>query len=326
MERRRLGDSDLDISTIGFGCWTIGGRNFVDGLANGWADPDPDEVVAGIKVALDAGVNHFDNADVYGNGTAERRLRDALRKLGASTDDLVLATKVGHHRGTAAHAYEPQHIRAQCEQSLINLGRDHIDLYYFHHGDFGANDQHLSDAIGAMRELQAAGKIRAIGLSAYHATDFVRLVPRIKPAAIQTWAHALDDQFIRNGSVLADLLDRTGIGFVAFSPLAQGRLLGKFTSANPPSFPEGDHRRGQAAFSAEALATLEPRIERLKARFGDDTESLVAMALGYVLAHPVVTGVIPGFRNARQAQGNVAGQGKALSLEDVAWMQGVLGE
>ena len=76
-------------------------------------------------------MNHFDNADVYGNGKAERMLARAFKKLGVKSTDYIIASKCGSFPGTAAHAYEPQHIRPQCEQSLINLDREYIDLYYF---------------------------------------------------------------------------------------------------------------------------------------------------------------------------------------------------
>jgi aryl-alcohol dehydrogenase-like predicted oxidoreductase len=143
MNYRNLGTSDVKVSEISFGCWTMGGLNWVNGQPNGWANVDEDEVTQGIKTALDAGVNHFDNADVYGNGRAEQMLARVFDRLGVKSTDYVVATKIGHFPGTAEHAYEPAHIRHQCEQSLINLKRDYIDLYYFHHGDFGPDAQYL---------------------------------------------------------------------------------------------------------------------------------------------------------------------------------------
>src|ERR1700760_4040625 len=107
MNYRKIGTSDVKVSEISFGCWTMGGLNFVNGQPNGWANVDEDEIVAGIKTALDPGVNHFDNADVYGNGRAERMLNRALKKLGKKSTDVIIATKIGHFPGTAEHAYEP---------------------------------------------------------------------------------------------------------------------------------------------------------------------------------------------------------------------------
>jgi len=325
MNFRELGKSGVKVSEISLGCWTMGGLNWVNGHANGWANVDEDEIVAAIKTGIDAGVNHFDNADVYGNGKAEQMLRRAFDKLGLNTNDFVVATKVGHFPGTAAHAYEPAHIRHQCEQSLINLGRDHIDVYYFHHGNFGESDMYLDDAADVMDALVTEGKVRVKGQSAYSSNDFLRVTPRVRPAVFQSWAHALDDQFIRPGSPVRELMAKEEITFVAFSPLAQGRLLDKFDPTKPPSFEPGDHRQNSNAFSSEAIAELQPKLQKLKARFGDSVADLASVALNYVLAHPHVACVIPGFRNERQVKVNVGADGRYMSQEDVAYVREVLG-
>jgi hypothetical protein len=248
-------------------------------------------------------------------------LRRVFDRLGVNTNDYVVATKVGHFPGTAAHAYEPAHIRHQCEQSLINLCRDVIDVYYFHHGDFGPSDMYLDDAADVMDRLVAEGKVRVKGQSAYSADDFERVTSRVRPSVFQSWAHALDDQFIRPGSRVSNLMAKEGITFVAFSPLAQARLLDKFDPNNPPQFEPGDHRQGSGAFGAEAIAALKPKLGQLKSRFGDTTADLASVALNYVLAMPNVACVIPGFRNENQARVNVAAAGRALSAEDVKFVQ-----
>ena len=324
MQYRPLGTSDVKVSEISFGCWTMGGLNWVNGSPNGWANVDEDEITAGIKAAVEAGVNHFDNADVYGNGRAERMLARVFDRLGLKSTDFVVATKIGHFPGTADHAYEPAHIRHQCEQSLINLKRDHIDLYYFHHGDFGPNAGRLEDAAATMDALVTEGKVRVKGQSAYSADDFERAVPVVRPQVLQSWAHALDDQFVRPGSRVSTLMETHGLTFVAFSPLAQGRLLDKYDPANPPQFEPGDHRRGSGAFGAEAIAALKPKLAALKARFGDTTEDLAAMALGYILAQPRVACVIPGFRNERQAHCNLAAEGRPLTAADLDFIRQTL--
>ncbi len=321
MKYRKLGSSDVEVSEISFGCWTMGGLNWVNGNANGWANVDEDEIAAGIKVAIDAGVNHFDNADVYGNGKAERMLARVFDKLGVKSEDFVIATKIGHFPGTAEHAYEAAHIRHQCEQSLINLKRDYIDLYYFHHGGFG---DHLEEAAATLDSLVAEGKVRLKGQSAYSYDDFAKAVPVVKPVALQSWAHALDIQFVSPDAKLQGLMNDHKCSFVAFSPLAQGRLLDKFDPNNPPTFEPGDHRQGSGAFKAEAILALKPKLEKLKARFGEKTEDLARMSLQYLLAMPNVACVIPGFRNPRQAACNVAGADKPLSAEDVAFIRETL--
>ena len=251
-------------------------------------------------------------------------LARAFDKLGLNTNDYIVATKIGHFPGTAAHAYEPAHIRHQCEQSLINLKRDYIDVYYFHHGSFGEGDFYLDDAVETMNRLVEEGKVRVKGQSAYSADDFERVTPKVQPECLQSWAHALDDQFIRPGSRVANLMAEKGMTFVAFSPLSQGLLLDKFDPYNPPQFEEGDNRRGRSGFETENLLALKPKLAKLKARFGDSVEDLAGVALRYVLNMPNVACAIPGFRNERQVKANLAGVTRELSEDDMNFIREAL--
>ena len=317
MNYRRLGKSEISVSEISLGCWTLGGLNWVDGSPNGWANVDDGEAISAVHYALEQGVNHFDNADVYGNGRAERLL---ARALGKQSKDVVIASKLGHFKGTAEHAYEALHVRHQCEQSLRNLGRDYLDIYYFHHGDFGPEDRYLDDALDVMHRLREQGKIRLVGLSAYSEADFLRLVPKIEPDVLQSWAHALDDHFIRPGNPVADMMKERGLSFVAFSPLAQGVLLDKYDPERPPTFEAGDNRKDNTRFSSDSLRSLKPKLERLKQRFGSGTEDLARVALNYVLSFAPVACAIPGFRNERQVRVNLSAAGRPLSREDVEFV------
>lgn len=323
MRYRQIGKTDIEVSEVSLGCWTMGGLNWVDGHANGWANVDEDEITTAIRRALDAGVNHFDNADVYGNGRAERMLARVLDRLGVNSSGVVIATKMGHFKGTAEHAYEPAHIRHQCEQSLINLKRDYIDIYYFHHGDYGENDCMLDDAVATMNQLVAEGKVRVVGQSAYQSSQFERIVPRLRPSVLQSWAHALDTKFVRRGTIVSQLLEKYEMSFVAFSPLSQGLLLDKFDPANPPRFEPGDHRAGNPNFRGEGLAKLKPKLQQMKARFGDSVESLSSAALRYVLQFPRVACVIPGFRNDSQVRCNLSAVGSEFSVDDFNFVDSV---
>ena len=127
MKYRPLGTSGVQVSEVSFGCWTMGGLNWVNGSPNGWANVDEDEIVRAIKTGLDAGVNHFDNADVYGNGRAERMLARAFKKLGVKSTDYIVATKIGHFPGTAESRFRarahPAPVRAVADQSRARLHR-----------------------------------------------------------------------------------------------------------------------------------------------------------------------------------------------------------
>ncbi len=336
MHYRALGKTGIKVSEVGFGCWTMGGPNFspANGQPIGWADINEEDILQGIKVALDAGVNHWDNADVYGNGRAERLLARCLNKLGARRSDQVIATKVGHHAGTAPHAYEPSHIRRQCEQSLRNLQTDCIDLYYFHHGTYVAtgydNQPHdyLHEAADTMHALVKEGKVRAVGQSAYSNEDFARAIPVLKPDVLQNKANLRYDDFIRPGCQLQQLMDTHGCTFVGFGPLDQGILLDKFDPEHPPKFAEGDYRNNRQDFSPDKLRDIRRRLAEVKSRFAiagsgpEVTAGLATIAQRWVLEHPHVCSVIPGFRNAAQARCNIqAGIVDRLSPADCEWLR-----
>jgi len=318
MNYREIGKTGIKVSEISLGCWTLGGKTWNDGISVGWEDVNEDEAIAAINYAIDRGVNHFDNADVYGNGRAERLLAKAL---GKRNKDVIIATKVGHFKGTAEHAYESQHIIHQCEQSLVNLKREYIDIYYFHHGDFGEQDRYLHSAVDIMSKLKKQGKIRAVGFSAYSQDDFLRLSNEINPDVLQSWANIFDTQFIDEDSKVTKLMKEKNITFVAFSPLAKGLLLGKYSAKNPPKFSNGDHRKNDEKFQKEFLEKIEPKIQKLKQRFGHLSRDLARVALQYILNYDLVSCVIPGFRNKDQVEINLWGWDKKLTKEDVEYIR-----
>ncbi|MBN2570837.1 MAG: aldo/keto reductase [Ignavibacteriales bacterium] len=320
MKYRRLGKSNIEVSEISLGCWTMGGRNWSNGVSNGWADVDENEVATAINYALEKGVNHFDNADVYGNGKAERML---ARILSNRTKDVIIATKVGWFQGTAEHAYDPIHIRHQCEQSLKNLNRDYIDIYYFHHGHFGDRDEYLDDAVEVMYKLKDEGKIRIIGQSAYSNEDFVKLIPKVKPEVLQSFANSMDDRFIADNQPVRKMMEEYNISFVAFSPVAKGLLLNKYNSKQPPTFDEGDHRKNDTKFHQDFIKQIEPKLEMLKNKFGSSTESLSRAALQYLLHFHVVGSVIPGFRNLEQVKINLSEADKPLTDDEFEFIKNV---
>lgn len=338
MRYRQLGQTGIRVSEVGFGCWTLGGPNWNTdtGASIGWAEVNPDEAVAGIKAGLDAGVNHWDNADVYGNGKAERLLAHAFATLGVKHEGQVIATKVGHFRGTGAHAYDPRNIRHQCETSLRNLRMEYIDLYYFHHGTFTGKDvegrehDYLHEAAETMHALVKEGKVRAVGQSAYSEEDFERCVPVVKPAVLQNKANLRYDAFIRPGSRTQRLMEKHGCTFVAFGPLDQGILLDKFDPDHPPKFGEGEYRSSRKDFSPSVLREVRGKLARVKERFrgdaayGSEAALLSSVATRWVLGHPNVCSAIPGFRNEAQARTNVrAGEDEPLTEAEVEWLRSV---
>lgn len=334
MNYRPVGRTGIKVSEIGFGCWTMGGPNWSmqNGSPIGWADVNDDDIRSGIKAGLDAGVNHWDNADVYGNGRAERTLAACFADLGVKRDAQVIATKVGHFRGTAPYGYEPNQIRAQCEQSLRNLRTDYIDIYYFHHATFtgpgydGKPHNYLHEAAAVMHDLVKQGKVRAIGQSGYNVTEFELALPIVRPDVIQNKANLRYDEFIRPGSRVQQLMELHGCTYVAFGPLDQGILLDKFDPDNPPKFDEGDYRNQRKDFAPATLRAVREKLAQVRKRFArpgvPEIETLSSAASRWVLAHDRVCSAIPGFRNERQARCNLrAAEDGPMSAADAQWLR-----
>jgi aryl-alcohol dehydrogenase-like predicted oxidoreductase len=169
-----------------------------------------------------------------------------------------------------------------------------------------------------MYRLRDEGKIRCIGLSAYTERDFARLVPGIKPSVVQSRANIMDYHFITKNSVLMKLCEKYPMSFIAFSPLNEGVVLGKYSSAHPPKFSEGDHRQSSEKYRPEYLARAEKGIAAVGGTLGNNTEDLARMALQFILYHDYVAGVIPGFRNESQVAVNLAGADKPLKGNQIA--------
>ncbi len=339
MRYRNIPGTDIKVSEIGFGCWTMGGPNWStsSGQPIGWADVNEADVLAGIRAGLDGGVNHWDNADIYGNGRAERTLAECFRKLAVKRDSQVIATKTGHFKGTAIHAFDPRHIRNQCEQSLRNLRSDYIDIYYYHHGSYVGqgydaagnivpDHDYLQEATGVMHALVKEGKVRAVGQSAYTVEEFERAIPVLRPQVLQNKANLRYDEYIRPGGRMQELMTRHRCVFVAFGPLDQGILLDKFDPASPPKFEEGDYRGSRKDFNAQTLGAVREKLAKARARLGagaaDATAMLSSMASRWVLSHANVCSAIPGFRNQRQAACNLQGAiDPPMTEADAAWLR-----
>ncbi len=310
---------DLKISEIGLGTWALGGPSFdpLKGYPTGWQEIKETEAIAGIRYALEQGVNHFDTADVYGLGKAERIL---AKGLGKDSDKVVIASKVGYVKGSSEFSYNPFHIQQQLEQSLINLKRDYIDIYYFHHTNFGPDNYYLEPALELFQKLKKQGKIRYIGLSSYSTTDFIKYISIIKPDVIQCQASLVNYKIIKEKSLVTQLLEKENIGCIAFSPFAQGLLLDKFKADQSVKFVKGDFRANNTYFTKPYLKNFEPKLAQIKERFGASKEDLARVALQFLLHFYHVTGTIPGFRNKEQVALNLKFADKRLTSEDISFI------
>lgn len=302
MQHRPLGRSGLAVSALGLGCM---------GMSEFYGAGDDTESLATMQAALDAGVDFFDTADMYGHGGNEELVGRFLR---GKRDKVVLATKfaVVRNRQTGERRIDnsPAYIRGACDASLKRLGSDRIDLYYMHRRN---PETPIEDAVGAMAELVKQGKVKAIGLSEVSA-DTLRRAHRVYPIAALQTEYSLWSRDPENG--LLQTCAELGITFVAYSPLGRAFLTGKVS--RPEDLPEGDFRRSNPRFQGEALE----RNNRLAAslvKFAADHKAAPAqIALAWLLnKHPHVV-PIPGTKRRTYLKENAAAAEIKLNKADLA--------
>jgi aryl-alcohol dehydrogenase-like predicted oxidoreductase len=237
MQQRQLGNSNLEVSSLGLGCM---GMSFAYGAAE---ERDASESIATIHRAIELGVTFFDTAEVYGPYTNEELL---ARALTGQRDRVIIATKFGFRIENGAMAglnSRPEHIREAVEGSLRRLATDRIDLLYQHRVD---PDVPIEDVVGVMSDLVSEGKVRFLGLSEAGAQT-IRRAHAVHPiAALQSeyslWERNLEPQII-------PLLRELGIGLVPFAPLGRGFLTGSVKRAE--EYPESDYRHNDPRYKGE---------------------------------------------------------------------------
>lgn len=297
MNYRPFGNTDLNVSAVGFGAWTIGGRAMAGNIPIGWGNTDDATSRRAIQRAVDEGVNFFDTADFYGLGHSEELLGEML----APYPEVLIATKVGHRLAEDQSIftdYSKEWVREACHASLRRLRRDRIDYYQLHTGKVA--DLERGECVEAMEALRAEGKIRYWGLSLNTFNPF--------PEAEYMLEHGLGSGFqlvfnIINQRALS-IVERAavrGYGIIARMPLQFGLLAGKYTPDT--RFPTDDHRsfRLHPELLARSLKSLEPIW--LLAQELDI--SPVTLSLRYILSFSEVSTVIPGIRTPEQAADNV---------------------
>lgn len=315
MITRRLGASGLQVSALGVGCWGIGGPTTNLGLPIGWGPIDDDDALRGLHRAYEHGVTLFDVADVYGHGHAERTLGRFVAQI--PRDTVVLTSKVGYFPGTAAHGYQPLHMRHQLEQTLENLRTDHLDIYFFHHHDFGAGDTYLDAAVEAMRGFRDQGLIRAIGMRGPHRHALARLTGATSGNKYQRFQHlfgvigpdvlAVRDNLLtpQSRAGIFQLADHHDCGILITKPLAQGLLTGYHDPDRPRHYGPGDHRCRKRWFTPAAVAIITDGLDRLRRLTGTDPSDLIRIALWSCLQRSENAAVLAGFTRADQITTNI---------------------
>jgi len=294
MEYRRLGS--LNVSVVGLGCNNFGWRTDAAGTA----------VV--IDAALDAGINFFDTADVYGAGQSEEFMGRALK---GRRDKVIIATKFGMKMGDGNEGARPEYIRQALDASLRRLQVETIDLYQIHTPDAATP---IADTMQALNDLVKAGKVREIGCSNFSVEQMrsARATPGPRYFASVQNHYSM---FKRDPE--ADVLpecERTGVAFLPYFPLANGLLTGKYRKGQPyPQSSRGKDGFGPKIFTPENLERVEALIAFAESR----GHSLLELAFSWLAARPEVSSIIAGAKTADQVHANSVAAAWKLTPADL---------
>jgi aryl-alcohol dehydrogenase-like predicted oxidoreductase len=308
--RRRLGIQGPEVTPIGLGCM---------GMSEFYApgQMDDQESIRAIHRYLDAGGNFLDTADMYGSGRNEELVG---RAIAGRRSAVVLATKFGNVRGPKGEFLgvrgDPAYVRQCCDASLKRLNVETIDLYYQHRVDPKVP---IEDTVGAMAGLVVAGKVRHLGLSEA-APATIRRAAKVHPIAVLQTEYSLWSRDPEREVLPA--VRELGIGFVAYSPLGRGFLTGRFKTFE--DLPADDYRRNHPRFQGDNFRKnldLVAKIEELAHR-KECTPSQLALA--WVLAQGPDIVPIPGTKQARFVDENLAAVDVALTTEDLRAIDAVL--
>ena len=307
MQTRQLGSDGPMVSALGLGCM---------GMTPIYATPDPDEAIATIRAAVDAGITMIDTADMYSGGKNEELVGKALNGI---RDQVILASKFGNMRlpdGTRKVNGKPEYVFEACEKSLSRLGVDFIDLYYLHRMDPTVP---IEETVGAMGQLIEQGKVGAIGLSEAGANTIRRAQATYPLAAVQT-EYSLASRDVEAG--ILPTCRELGIGFVAYAPLSRGLLSGKITSLD--ELGESDRRRDMPRFQGDNLGNNLAMVNAVGDIAADKGVSTAAIAIAWVLARGNDVVPIPGCSRRTTLEDSLTALDVQLSGDDLARIEAAL--
>jgi len=292
MEKRQLGNTDLQITRIGFGAWAIGGGDW----AYGWGPGDDEAAIGAIRHALEIGMNWIDTAAVYGLGHSEELIARALKGLSNKPYIFTKCGLVWDDSRRTRQNLKANSIRKECEASLRRLKVDAIDLYQIH----WPVDEDIEEAWEMMAQLKDEGKVHYIGLSNFN-TGQIRRCQSIAPVSSLQPPYSLISRDYE-AETLPYCLDQA-IGTIVYSPMGSGLLTGTMTRERIASLPEDDWRRKSPEFNEPALSKHLDLVENLIKIGKTRLCSAGEIAIAWTLQNPAVTAAIVGGRTAWQVDG-----------------------
>jgi aryl-alcohol dehydrogenase-like predicted oxidoreductase len=317
MEYRKLGNSELEISAITFGAWAAGGWM--------WGSTDRNEAIEAIKASYDVGVTSIDTAPIYGQGTSEEIVGEAIK--GFSRDKVQILTKFGmrwdlakgdfgfnsfKNNGEAIDIYKyagKESIIYECEQSLKRLGTDYIDLYQIHWPD---STTPIDETFEAVSRLIEQGKVRFAGVCNYDAQQMAEAEKTLKLVSNQI-PFSMVNRGIEDETLPYCIENNKSI--LAYSPLERGLLTGKIY--NGYQFQDGDHRAGHKHFQPEFIEKTNQLLDKIKPIADEHHATLGQLVLRWTLERPGITIALAGARNSDQAVQNAKAVEINLSKEEL---------
>jgi len=298
MNTRRIGT--LTVSVVGLGC-----NNF-------WMTIDERQTVEVVAAALDAGINFFDTADMYGGSNSEHFLGKALAKL---RNDAIVATKFGLRvNDEFAGGAKPDYVKRAADASLRRLNVERIDLYQLHKPDPSVP---IADTLAAMNDLVKAGKVREIGCSNFSVAQLREAESAVRAGAAK-FVSVQNEYSLLHRDPEKDVLpecERLGLAFLPYFPLANGLLTGKYAKGVPP--PKGT--RMQMPWAASGMTEERMSVvDSLRAIAERNGHTLLDLAFSWLLRKNAVASVIAGATRPEQIRANAAAADWELSKEDLA--------
>jgi len=315
METKRLGNSDLQITRIGFGAWAAGGP----GWEFSWGAQDDADSIAAIHRALELGVNWIDTAAVYGLGHSEKVVAQALKQWrGAKPYIFSKCSRTWDARGKVGSNHAPESIRKECEASLQRLETDAIDLYQMHWPPHD-NGPQLEEAWQTMAALQKQGKVRQIGVSNFDSAQ-IRRAQAIAPVTSNQPPYSMIRRAIEAETL--PFCVQQGIGTISYAPMASGLLTGSMTRERAAALQADDFRSRNPEFREPKLSKNIELVERLRKVGARHDRGPGEVAIAWVLKNPAITGAIVGARSAKQVDGVMRAAEINLSNQDIAEIEG----
>ena len=320
MEYRKIGKSDLELSTVTFGSWAAGGWM--------WGGTERSDAVKAIQVAFDLGVTSIDTAPIYGQGTSEEIVGEAIKNL--SRDKVQILTKYGlrwdskqgefyfhskNNQGGAIDIYKyagKESVIKECENSLRRLGTDYIDLYQIHWAD---STTPIQETMEAVAKLIKDGKVRYAGVCNYDASQVAEATKYVDVVSDQV-PYSMVKRDIEKDLVTHVIAHNQSI--LAYSPLERGILTGKM---NPGyRFEEGDHRAGLPYYKDENIKRTNAFLEKIKPLADEKNATLAQLVIRWTVEQPGITIALVGARNAEQAVQNAKAMDIQLNKEEIGFI------